>query len=87
MSRRFTLECMLLKKTLHRNPVLPPAVLVNPIQWTLDDQIHLATQTEPAPLGGPEGKPMYLPPNDPPFWAPFMLPQALDTQAAGGLVA
>lgn len=41
-------------------PILPPAVLVNTIQWALDDQIHLATQTEPTPLGGPEGK-TYVP--------------------------
>ncbi len=37
-------------------PILPPAIIVSPIQWELDEQICIATLTEPAPLGGPEGK-------------------------------
>ncbi len=41
-------------------PILPPAVLVSPIWWALDEQIRIASLTEPAPLGGPEGK-TYVP--------------------------
>ncbi len=41
-------------------PILPPAVLVSPIRWALDEKIHIAFITEPAPLGGPEGK-TYVP--------------------------
>ncbi len=41
-------------------PILPPAVLVSPIWWALDEQIRIASITEPAPLGCPEGK-TYLP--------------------------
>ncbi len=41
-------------------PILPPVVLVSPIQWALQEQIRVATLTEPAPLGGPEGK-TYVP--------------------------
>ncbi len=41
-------------------PILPPAVIVSPIQWDLEDQIRVATLSEPAPPGGPEGK-MYVP--------------------------
>ncbi len=40
--------------------ILPPAVLVSPIRWALDKQIRIASITEPAPLGGPEGK-TYVP--------------------------
>ncbi|KAA0722980.1 Retrovirus-related Pol polyprotein from transposon 297 [Triplophysa tibetana] len=43
-------------------PILPPAILVSPIQWDLDDQIRTATVAEPAPPGGPEGK-VYIPTN------------------------
>ncbi len=41
-------------------PILPPAIIVSPIQWDLDEQIRLATLVEPAPLGGPEGR-TYVP--------------------------
>ncbi len=41
-------------------PILPPAVLVSPSRWALDEQIHIASITEPAPLGGPECK-TYVP--------------------------
>ncbi|XDV42037.1 hypothetical protein PO909_010789 [Leuciscus waleckii] len=37
-------------------PILPPAMIVSPIQWALDDQIRQATLTKPAPPGGPEGR-------------------------------
>ncbi len=37
-------------------PILPPALIVNPILWNIDKDIQAATLTEPAPLGGPEGK-------------------------------
>ncbi len=37
-------------------PILPPAVLVSPIQWDLEDQIRVSTLTKPAPPGGPEAK-------------------------------
>ncbi len=37
-------------------PILPPALIVSPIIWDIDQDIRAATLTEPAPLGGPEGK-------------------------------
>ncbi len=37
-------------------PIFPPALIVNPIIWNIDQDIRAATLTEPAPLGGPEGK-------------------------------
>ncbi len=37
-------------------PILPPALIVNPIIWNIDQDIRATTLTEPAPLGGPEGK-------------------------------
>ncbi|KAG1954691.1 retrotransposable element [Pimephales promelas] len=40
--------------------ILPPAVVISPIQWSLDDYIAEATQSEPAPPGGPEGR-VYVP--------------------------
>ncbi len=40
--------------------ILPPAIVVSPIQWDLRECICTATRTEPAPLGGPEGK-TYVP--------------------------
>ncbi|KAG1929978.1 retrotransposable element [Pimephales promelas] len=40
--------------------ILPPAVVVSPIQWSLDDHIAEATLLEPAPPGGPEGR-VYVP--------------------------
>ncbi len=43
-------------------PILPPAVLVSPIRWALDEKICIASITEPAPLGGPEVK-TYVPPS------------------------
>jgi len=58
-------------------PVLPSAMVVSPIQWSLDDQLIQATHNEPAPLGGPEGW-LYVPftcTQQTPLWA-------LDTQAA-----
>ncbi len=41
-------------------PILPPAIIVSPIQWDLDEQKRLATLVEPAPLVGPEGR-TYVP--------------------------
>ncbi len=41
-------------------PILPPSVLVSSIQWALGEQIRIASITEPALLGGPEGK-TYVP--------------------------
>ncbi|KAG1931368.1 retrotransposable element, partial [Pimephales promelas] len=35
--------------------ILPPAIVVSPIQWSLDDHIAEATQAEPAPPGAPKG--------------------------------
>ncbi|KAG1929330.1 retrotransposable element [Pimephales promelas] len=40
--------------------ILPPAIVVSPIQWSMDDHITDATQAEPAPPGGPEGR-VYVP--------------------------
>ncbi len=37
-------------------PILPPALIVNPIIWNINRDIRVTTVTEPAPLGGPEGK-------------------------------
>ncbi|CAM4706099.1 unnamed protein product [Leuciscus chuanchicus] len=36
--------------------ILPPTMIVSPIQWNIDELIADATVTEPAPPGGPEGK-------------------------------
>ncbi len=41
-------------------PILPPALIVSPIQWELTKRICDTTRTEPAPQGGPEGK-TYMP--------------------------
>ncbi len=41
-------------------PILPPAVIVSPIQWALEEQIRVATLSEPAPPGGPKGN-TYVP--------------------------
>ncbi len=41
-------------------PIIPPALIVSPIQWDITENIRVATLTEPAPLGGPEGK-TYVP--------------------------
>ncbi len=41
-------------------PILPPALIVSPIQWKIDEDIQAATLTEPSPLGSPEGR-MYVP--------------------------
>ncbi len=41
-------------------PILPPAMLVSPIQWALEEQIRVPTLSEQAPPGGPEGK-TYVP--------------------------
>ncbi len=40
--------------------ILPPAIVVSPIQWDLRECICTTTRREPAPLGGPEGK-TYVP--------------------------
>ncbi len=36
--------------------ILPPALIVSPIQWNINQDIRDATRTEPAPPGFPEGK-------------------------------
>ncbi len=36
--------------------ILPLALFVSPIEWSLDENIRQATLTEPAPPGGPEEK-------------------------------
>ncbi len=41
-------------------PIIPPAVIVSPIQSDISENIRVATLTEPALLGGPEGK-TYVP--------------------------
>ncbi|KAK3569925.1 hypothetical protein QTP86_007485 [Hemibagrus guttatus] len=41
-------------------PILPPDLFVSPITWSLDDDIRAATEEEPAPPGGPDGK-AYVP--------------------------
>ncbi|KAK3562207.1 hypothetical protein QTP86_030343 [Hemibagrus guttatus] len=41
-------------------PILPPDLFVCPITWSLDDDIGAATEEEPAPPGGPDGK-VYAP--------------------------
>ncbi len=40
--------------------IILPALIVSPIQWDITENIRVATLTEPAPLGGPEGK-TYVP--------------------------
>ncbi|KAL0185316.1 hypothetical protein M9458_021013, partial [Cirrhinus mrigala] len=40
--------------------ILPPALIVSPIQWDISEDIRAATITEPAPLGGLEGS-TYVP--------------------------
>ncbi|KAK3521914.1 hypothetical protein QTP70_020023 [Hemibagrus guttatus] len=37
-------------------PILPPNLFVCPKTWSLDDDIHVATEEEPALPGGPDGK-------------------------------
>ncbi len=37
-------------------PILPPALIVSPIIWNIDEEFSATTLTEPAPMGGPEGK-------------------------------
>ncbi len=41
-------------------PILPPAILVSPFQWALEEQIRVTTISEQAPPGGPEGR-TYVP--------------------------
>ncbi|KAL0151794.1 hypothetical protein M9458_052945 [Cirrhinus mrigala] len=41
-------------------PIIPPHLIVSPIIWSLDQDIHQATLQEPAPPGCPEGK-IYVP--------------------------
>lgn len=45
---------------LQYEPILSPAIITIPIQWSLDDQIHKALQTVPGPPGDPEGR-SYIP--------------------------
>ncbi len=40
--------------------IIPPALIVSPIQWDITENIRVATLTESAPLGGPEWK-TYVP--------------------------
>ncbi|ROL03912.1 hypothetical protein DPX16_23347 [Anabarilius grahami] len=42
-------------------PILPPTMIVSPIQWSINEQIGQDTRFEPAPPGGPEGL-LYVPP-------------------------
>lgn len=54
-------------------PILPPAIIVSPIQWSLDNQISKATGTEPDPPEGPEGEGLcnLIPTADPSgLWTP-----------------
>ncbi|KAI2645073.1 Transposon Tf2-8 polyprotein [Labeo rohita] len=41
-------------------PIIPPPLIVSPIIWSLDQDIHQATLQEPAPPECPEGK-IYVP--------------------------
>lgn len=41
-------------------PILPPAMIISPIQWAIDEQITQATRSNPALPGGPEGL-LYVP--------------------------
>ncbi|KAL0186165.1 hypothetical protein M9458_017835, partial [Cirrhinus mrigala] len=41
-------------------PIIPPHLIVSPIIWSLDQDIHQATLQEPAPPECPEGK-LYVP--------------------------
>ncbi|KAL0173047.1 hypothetical protein M9458_033358, partial [Cirrhinus mrigala] len=41
-------------------PILPSAMIVSPILWSIDKQITQANLSEPAPLGGPKGL-LYIP--------------------------
>ncbi len=41
-------------------PILPPALIVSPIQWNINQNIQDATRSEPAPPGCPEGR-TYVP--------------------------
>ncbi len=61
------LYCPYLNKHIHSpdspsepEPILPPALIVSPLVWNIDKDIQAATLTEPALLGGPEGK-TYVP--------------------------
>ncbi|KAL0192813.1 hypothetical protein M9458_011109, partial [Cirrhinus mrigala] len=56
--------------------ILPPDVIISPIVWNLDQNIHNATLQEPALP--------YLAPNVSTFWAPLVSLRALDIQAADG---
>uniref|UniRef100_A0A8C1X240 Gypsy retrotransposon integrase-like protein 1 n=1 Tax=Cyprinus carpio TaxID=7962 RepID=A0A8C1X240_CYPCA len=42
-------------------PILPPAMIVSPIQWDLNRLIEQENLQHPAPPGGPEGK-LFVPP-------------------------
>ncbi len=56
VTARLTPSLAFIPSTLHREPILPPALLVSPIIWNIDEEIRATTLTEPALLGGPEGK-------------------------------
>ncbi len=49
-----------MQDTTNPETILPPALFVSPIEWSLDEDIRQATLTEPAPPGGPEVK-TYVP--------------------------
>ncbi|MGL4646576.1 MAG: RNase H-like domain-containing protein, partial [Cetobacterium sp.] len=40
----------------HPDPILPPSIVVGPIVWDMDSEIHAASIQEPAPGGCPEGR-------------------------------
>lgn len=41
-------------------PILPAAMIIGPIQWSINDQISEATRTEPALMEFQKGRFMYL---------------------------
>ncbi len=49
-----------LQDTTAPKTILPPALFISPIEWSLNEDIRQATLTEPALPGGPEGK-TYVP--------------------------
>ncbi|XP_067220254.1 gap junction alpha-6 protein-like [Chanodichthys erythropterus] len=61
-------------------PILPPAMIVSPIQWSINQRISEANRLEPAPPGGPEGL-LYVQSTVSPSWMWLTHPRALDTQA------
>lgn len=64
-------------------PILPPAIIVSPIQWSVDNQIAEATRS--VSLHSQEVQrdgPMYQLAFFCPLWAQYIYHWALDTQAA-----